>query len=207
MPKITRLVQGKKNPNRVNLYLDGEFAFALSIDAVGARSLKSGLELSEAEILSLKEEDLDGKVYGLLLNFLSYRPRTVKEVRDRLYKYEVRDKMKQDSLITRLQSQGYLDDLKFATWFVESRNSHRPRSRRMLTQELQLKGISRDIIEQLGSDMTDESKSMGELIRKKFGGGGVRLDPKEKQKVYGYLSRQGFAWDKIVEVVKTWESE
>lgn len=207
MPKITRLVQGKKNPNRVNLYLDGEFAFALSIDAVGSRSLKPGLELSESEILNLKEEDLDGKVYGLLLNFLSYRPRTVKEVRDRLYKYEVRDIDKQNALIAKLQSQGYLDDLKFAEWFVESRNSHRPRSRRMLSQELQLKGISREIIDQLGADMTDESKSLSQLIHKKFGEGGKKLDPNVKQKVYGYLSRQGFAWDKITEVVKTWESE
>lgn len=207
MPKITRLVQGKKNPNRVNLYLDGEFAFAISIDVVGGQNLKPGLELSEEQISSLKEQDSDGKVYGLLLNFLSYRPRTVKEVRDRLYKYEVRDKVKQDALIAKLQSQGYLDDLKFATWFIESRNSHRPRSKRMLSQELQMKGISKDIIEQLGSGMTDESKSMGELIRKKFGDGGERLDPKKKQKIYGYLSRQGFAWDKITEVVKTWESE
>jgi regulatory protein len=136
MPIITRIVQGKKNPNRVNLYLDGSYAFALSIDEVGKHSLKKGLELTDHQIENLKENDQTDYVYAKILNFLSFRPRTVKEVRDRLRKYEVVDKTKQDLLIDRLTSSGYVDDVAFARWFIESRNTHRPRSRMMLAQEL-----------------------------------------------------------------------
>lgn len=203
---ITRLVQGKKNPNRVNLYLDDEFAFALSIDEVGKHGLKKGLELTGAQIASLKDNDESEYVYAKILNFLSYRPRTVKEVRDRLYKYEVRDKGKQDLLIAKLNEKGYLDDLKFATWFIESRNSHRPRSTRMLKQELMVKGVPGDIIAEAMAGSADESDTISRVLDKKLG---VRrtLESEEEQKIYTYLSRQGYAWDKIKEVVKTWQSE
>lgn len=206
MPTITRLTQGKKNPNRVNLYLDDAFAFALSIDEVAKNNLKKGLELSDDQIARLKQTDETEYVYAKLLNFLSYRPRTVKEVRDRLYKYEVKETTKQDYFIDKLKSKGYLDDLAFARWFIDSRNTHRPRSKRYLSAELSAKGISKDIILAVSGTISDESETIYHLLDKKLG---VRrkLEMAEKQKIVGYLARQGFAWDKITQVVKTWESE
>lgn len=206
MPIITRLTQGKKNPNRVNLYLDNQFAFALSIDEVVKHSLKKGLELKSEQIESLKDTDQTDHIYAKILNFLSYRPRTVKEVRDRLYKYEVRDATKQNLLISKLKSRGYLDDLKFAEWFIGSRNTHRPRSLQMIKQELQSKGIEVDVIKSVINQVSDESETISHLLAKKLGTPHT-LDQTEKQKIYSYLSRQGFVWDKIKEVVKSWESE
>lgn len=206
MPVITRLVQGKKNPNRVNLYLDDVFAFALSIDEVAKQGLKKGLDLSDGQIARLKDIDQTEYVFGLLLNFLSYRPRTVKEVRDRLYKYEVRDETKQNTLIDKLTSKGYLDDLKFAKWFIQSRNTHRPRSYRFLAAELKSKGVSEEVIQSVAGEVSDERETISLILTKKMGPS-HRLEMAEKQKIYGYLSRQGFAWDKITEVVKCWESE
>ncbi len=206
MPIITRLVQGKKNPNRVNLYLDNQFAFALSIDEVAKHSLKKGLELKSEQIESLKDTDQTDHIYAKILNFLSYRPRTVKEVRDRLYKYKVNDKVKQDLLIERLQSKEYLDDLKFTQWFIECRNTHRPSSPRMLTAELKTKGVSEEVIKSVINEVADETETIRHLLAKKLGTPHT-LDQTEKQKIYSYLSRQGFVWDKIKEVVKSWESE
>ncbi len=206
MPIVTRLVQGKKNPNRVNLYLDDQFAFALSIDEVAKHGLKKGLELTGSQIESLKDNDDTEYVYAKILNFLSYRPRTVKEVRDRLYKYDVRDVAKQDLLISKLESKGYLDDLAFARWFIDSRNNHRPRSKRYLIAELSGKGIKPAIIQAVSATISDESETILRLLDKKLGAH-RDLEASEKQKIMGYLARQGFAWDKITEVVKNWESE
>jgi regulatory protein len=206
MPVITRLVQGKKNPNRVNLYLDDVFAFALSIDEVAKNNLKKGLDLSDEQITRLKDTDEIEYIYTKLLNFLSYRPRTVKEVRDRLYKYEIKDVTKQDFFIDKLKSKGYLDDLLFARWFINSRNTHRPRSKRYLSAELSAKGIGKDIIQSVSSQIGEESETIRHLLGKKLGSPRL-LELAEKQRIIGYLSRQGFAWDKISEVVKNWESE
>jgi len=206
MPIITRLVQGKKNPNRVNLYFDDKFFFALSIDEVAKYGLKRGLELTPESIEKLKDNDETDYVYAKILNFLSYRPRTIKEVRDRLYKYDIKDESKQKSLIDVLQSKGHLDDLVFARWFVESRNTHRPRSKRYLSAELKAKGVSDEIIKQVAGQIGDENQTIREILTKKLGSS-RKLEIKEKQKILGYLGRQGFAWDKIIEVVKSWESE
>jgi regulatory protein len=206
MPVITRLVQGKKNPNRVNLYLDDEFAFALSIDEVGKKSLKKGLELSPGEIEDLKKADSDEYIYGKILNFLSFRPRTVKEVRDRLWKYEVKDEDSQNIVIDKLKSKGYLDDVSFAKWFIESRNTHRPRSISMLKMELSQKGVPKDIISDLVATMGDEKATIMHLLDKKLGNHRILGKP-ELVKIQGYLVRQGFAWDKVSEVVKSWQSE
>jgi regulatory protein len=206
MPTITRLAQGKKNPNRVNLYLDNQFAFALSIDEVGKHGLKKSLELTGEQVEALKATDESEYVYAKILNFLSYRPRTIKEVRDRLWKYDVKDIVAQNTLIERLKSRSYLDDVAFARWFIESRNTHRPRSRRLLTQELKSKGLTDEVILSVIDEAADESETIRRLLSKKLGVPHV-LDRDIRQKMYAYLSRQGFAWESIKEVVKTWESE
>jgi regulatory protein len=206
MPTITRLVAGKRNQSRVNIYFDGEFTLALSLDEVVKHGLKKGLELSEAEITKLKDQDATDYAYNKLLNFLSYRPRTVKEVRDRLYKYEVRDPGKQNLLIERLQSKGYLDDVAFARWFIDSRNTHRPRSPRRIEQELQAKGVSREVIKEVIGTVADVEQTIRALLEKKLGTSRI-ISLAERQKIGGYLTRQGFPWDKIKQVVKSWESE
>lgn len=188
MPIITRLVQGKKNPNRVNLYLDEVFAFALSLDEVAKSGLKKGLVLTDAQIEVLKSTDSSEYVYAKILNFLSYRPRTVKEVRDRLYKYDVKLESDQNYFIDRLNKKGYLDDLKFAQWFVDSRSISRPRSIRHLVMELSSHGISRDIIARVTSQY-DETEALALQITKKSN--------LPREKLIAYLVRRGFSYDLV----------
>lgn len=206
MPKITRLVQGKKNPNRVNLYLDDEFAFALSIDEVAKKSLKKDLELTDSQINELKSNDEAAQIYAKILNFLSYRPRSVKEVKDRLTKYKVLGDAAQNAYITKLRDSGYLDDLAFAKWFIDSRNNHKSRSKRMLMYELSLKGIPKEVVDSLKSSMNDDESTLIKLISKKLGTP-RKLEVYEKQKIQTYLVRQGFAWEEVSKVVKSWQSE
>lgn len=206
MPTITRLVAGKRNPNRVNIYLDGRFAFTLSLDEVVKQGFKKGVELSDEQITTLKESDATEYVYAKLLNFLSYRPRTIKEVRDRLYKYEVRESVKQNALIARLQEKGYLDDISFAKWFIASRNANKPRSARQIRSELSAKGVSRDVINEVIKDVAGEEETIMGLLSKKLGAKRV-LATQEKQKICAFLARRGFAWEKVTKVVKCWQSE
>lgn len=206
MPIVTRLVAGKRNPSRVNLYLDDRFALALSLDEVVKRGLKKGLELSDEQVVALREADENDKVYAKILNFISFRPRSVKEVRDRLKQYEVKDPGEQTLLISRLIDRGYLDDFKFAEWFVQSRNTHKLRSPRAIKAELSAKGISREIQAQVLSTVNDPVMTISSVLSKKLGSPRV-LSLAERQKIGSYLVRHGFAWQDIQEVVKMWESE
>ncbi len=206
MPTITRLVAGKKNPSRVKVYIDGRFAFALSIDEVVKSHLKLNQDITDTEIEILKVSDNENKVYGKILNFLSFRPRSVKEVRNRLHLYDVKDVIKQNLLIEKLKSRGYLDDLAFAKWFIESRNTHKLHSPRFIRYELSAKGIGKNVLDQVMSQVLSPEVTIIRLLTKKLGNNRP-LFGEERQKVTTYLARQGFAWDKIAEVVKTWESE
>ena len=99
MSTITRLLAGKKNPGRINLYLDGEFAFALTIDEVVKNGLKKGLELTAGQVEALKINDEMLWAYAKILNYLSFRPRTEFEVRVRLKKYAITETANVDWII------------------------------------------------------------------------------------------------------------
>lgn len=189
MPTITRLVHGKRNPNRVNIYLDDHFALALSVDVVVSRSLKLGRQLTEGEVIELKAADDQSKLYAKILNFISYRPRSIQEVRHRLRSYGVTEPDAQNQLVARLQTQGYLDDLAFARWLVESRARSRPRSARHLSAELASKGISPEIIAAVIPPETDLT-ALPTIIRKKSSS----LDHFH---LVAYLARRGFRYADI----------
>ncbi len=192
MPVVTRLTAGKRDPSRVNVYLDESYSFSLSADLVLASGLKKGVSLTQAQLDTYKVKSTGEKVFGKILNFLSYRPRATREVRDRLLLY-LKDFEDQESItkltLSRLDSLGYLSDLEFAKWFVESRNKSRPRSVRALSYELYHKGISKEIISQVLQELGSDKSALELIIEKK-----QHLPP---DKLMAYLARQGFPYELI----------
>ena len=87
MKKITALEVQKKNPNRVNIHLDGEFAFGLA--RIVAAWLRVGQELSEEKIEQLQAEDARERAFQQAMLFLSYRARSESEIRQNLRKHEI----------------------------------------------------------------------------------------------------------------------
>jgi regulatory protein len=189
MSVVTRLVAGKRNPNRVNVYLDDKFAFALSLDEVVKRGLTKGTDLKEQDIGELLQNDLEDRMYMKALNYLSYRPRSTKEVHDKLYKYGLRDKAVIKRVVSRLQANGHLDDESFARWFTESRSTHRPRSARHLAAELSQKGVDRDVINMVVRAENNDEGAIQQLIAKK--------SSLSREKLIAYLARRGFTFDLI----------
>lgn len=152
--RITALKAQKRNHQRVNIYLDEEFAFGLS--RIVAAWLHVGQELSPEEIKKLKLEDEKEYAYQRAIRYIGYRMRSVYEVQHHLRKKGVEDLVIED-VIDRLQKNGLLSDLNFAQMWIENRNEFRPRSHRMLSIELKQKGIRSDIISKiLGETTSDE---------------------------------------------------
>lgn len=192
MPIITNLFFQKRDPSRVNIFIDGKFTFSLSAEQVITRRLKKTQELSPTELKNLVALCDEEKVFSRLYNYLSYRPRSTSEVRDRLNRYLDKESLELKArLITRLTKLGYLDDLKFATWFVESRRTHRPRSRRQLASELFGKGVPRTIVKQVLDNFSDDRDALKRLISKKS-----FLD---RPHLIVYLARKGFSYSLIKE--------
>lgn len=200
--KITALKLQKRNRNRVNVYLDGEFAFGLS--KIVAAWLRTGQELSDEKIAEFKAQDGVEIALQRALNFLSYRARSEQEVRQNLTKHGHDDHVI-DEIIERLNRGGLLNDQDFAELWVENRSEFRPRGRQMLRMELRKKGIQDEIISDV-LDPLDEDKLAFKAARKKA----RRYKHLEYQdfrkKLSGFLARRGFHYGSISAVVpKIWE--
>lgn len=202
MKKITAIEAQKKNPERVNIHLDGEYAFSLS--RIVAAWLKVGQTVDDEKITALQAEDEHEKAYQRALHFLSYRPRSLAEVKRNLCRHEVPGKVVEETL-ERLQRSGLVNDEQFAQAWVENRNSFRPRSRRALSMELRQKGLDEaTILSVLEAGADDESLAYEAALRKARRLAGLDwLD--FRRKLSEFLGRRGFSYGIIAPVViKIW---
>jgi regulatory protein len=196
--RITAIEPQQKNPHRVNIYLNGEFAFGLA--AIVAAWLKVGQELSEEKIASLKVEDEREAAYQKALHFLSFRPRTLAEVRQNLKRRGISEPVIEET-ISRLRNAGLLNDEAFARAWVENRNTFHPRSKQVLRMELRRKGLSDEIVQTVLETQVDEAALAFEAARKYA----LRLASLEwaefRQKLGGFLTRRGFSYTTLAPVV------
>ncbi|MFH1841099.1 MAG: regulatory protein RecX [Candidatus Shapirobacteria bacterium] len=118
--------------------------------------------------------------------FLSFRPRSEKEVAD----YLVRKKIPLGPIIKKLKRLKLLDDREFARWFLEQRASFKPKGKMALKQELYQKGIARELVEELLAEV-DEASEARKIMEKK------KLLP---EKMMALLARRGFSWETIKDV-------
>ncbi|MCZ2127508.1 MAG: RecX family transcriptional regulator [Anaerolineales bacterium] len=197
MKRISALEVQKKNPNRVNVHLDGEFAFGLA--RIAAAWLKVGDLLADEKIAALRLEDERERALQQALLFLSYRARSEKEIRQNLKKHEYSADSVEQTL-TRLRENRLADDTQFAQAWVENRNTFRPRSRRALTLELRQKGLDDETIQSAVADLDEEALAYESARRK-----ASRFQSLEwgefRKKLSEHLARRGFSYSVAAPVV------
>ncbi len=197
MAKITAIELQKHDPNRVNIHLDGNYAFGLT--RITAAWLKVGQELSEDKIASLQAEDNRERAYQQAMLFLSYRARSESEIRQNLSKHEIPQDVIEQTL-ERLREEQLADDKQFARVWVENRNTFRPRSRRALQMELRQKGLSDEAVQSALEGLDEEALAYEAGLKK-----ARRLQSKEwnefRKKLSEHLARRGFPYSVTASVV------
>lgn len=202
--KITALKIQVRDKDRVNVFVDGKYRFSLDITQVAELGIKNGAEYSEDELAELENESQFGKLYTRSLEYALIRPRSQREMRDYLYRKTRDTRTKTGSIkkgvsveltervFDRLAGKGYIDDEKFARFWVENRNLRKGSSKRKLQAELIAKGVDRQVIEQtLGESERSDAEEIQKIIAKKAS----KYD--DSQKLIAYLARQGFRYDDI----------
>ena len=202
MLKITEIKQGVKNPNRVNVFVDGKYSFSLDIAQAVDFKLKVGKEIAEEELVEYKNQSEFGKLYQRALEWALVRPRSEKEVYDYLYKkiYEKKlDKNYIDKIIKKLKDKKYLDDEAFARYYVENRFVKKGISQKRLKMELMKKGISKSTIDGAVGARDDEEEILKIIAKKR-----AKYDD---EKLIQYLCRQGFSYELVRELVQSYEKD
>jgi regulatory protein len=204
MVQITDLQVQKHNPRRLSVFLDGEYAFG--VERIVAAWLSVGDEVNREEIEILLQKDERERAYLRALQLVNVRPRSMREVTTRLDKAGYGEDTIANT-IERMQIAGLIDDAKFAQTWVENRCTFRPRSKRILVYELHQKGLSDQEIQSAVSDL-DESNLALKLAEKCASRCKDLPFEQFRKKMYGYLSRRGFGYETVAEVIqKTWQSQ
>lgn len=214
--KITSISAQVRNPDRVNVSIDGRYRFSLDISQITDLGVKVGREVSEGELVTLETESQFGKLYSRALEYCLMRPHSVREVRDYLYRKTLTTKYKDKQgqvreksgcsptlsarVLEKLQHKGYVNDVQFARWWAENRNVGKGTSLRKLSAELRAKGVDTQTIEQAisASGRRDDSE-LTNIVAKK------RVKYPDDQKLIQYLARQGFRYDDIKAALETLE--
>lgn len=195
--KITALREQKRNKDRVNVYLDGEYAFSLGAQL--AAELQEGSFLSAAELHELQRRDSFANAYKKALDYLAYRPRSRNELSDYLRGKRVPERIIEE-VLGGLAREELVDDLAFAQYWVENRERFRPRSRALLSYELRRKGLDEEVISE-ALTAVDEEESARRAAHQRASRY-IRLDEKSfRQKMGQFLRRRGFTYRLIREVV------
>ena len=187
---ITAIEVQKRGKDRVNVFLDGAFAFSLGIEVVTEQGLHLGQRLSEDQIEELATADQFHKCLNAAFRLLSHRPRSEAEIRTRLRpRFE---KQAIDRVIIHLKARHMVDDVAFAQFWKENRESFSPRSKRMLKLELRRKGIDPEVITDV-VEAIDEEQSAYKAAEKKARPWAREDYNTFRRKLGAFLSRRGFS--------------
>jgi|SRR3989344_201047 len=200
MPAVTA-IKKKGQKNQFDIYIDGKKLIFLSGDKVVKSKLKPGVELSETELNSLKAESAQDIYLNRCIRFASFRPRSRAETTKFIKRIKT-PAVLVDTILNNLSHLGLINDLEFAKWWIDQRQTFRPKSTQVVSRELMQKGIDRETINQVNmvSSISEEvlaGKAIaGKLSRLKS------LPPKEfRQKAIAFLQRRGFKWETIKSVI------
>jgi len=201
---ITTLEAQKRNSARLNVHLDGVYAFSLA--RIVAAWLSVGRELSDEEIEALRREDSFEEAARVALRFIAYKPRTTAELRKRLIDGKLSEKAIEHTILRFIET-GLINDGQYARDWVDNRQVFHPRSTRMIEYELRRKGVVNADIEAALADVSDDDQMAYQLANQKINRY-ANLDlPEFRSKLGGYLARRGFSYEVIARVVNRLWSE
>lgn len=196
---VTALKIQKRNRNRINVYLDGEYAFPVA-RIVGAW-LQIGQVLSEEKIAALREQDTKEVAYQRALNFLSYRPRSEAEVQRKLTEIGFDDTVIAETM-ERLRRANLISDTQFAKEWVENRSTFRPRGRRVLAMELRQKGVADDVIQRALDGTVDEDELAYQAAVRKARRWADLDYAAFRERLGAFLMRRGFSYGTISNLIE-----
>lgn len=143
------------------------------------------------------------KAKGYCYRLLKFRPRSEKEIRERLKRKSFSEEIVAQA-VEHLKKLNYINDKEFSLAWANSRITKNLGLRRIYF-ELKQKGIEKTIIDETLSAIKEkyrESQVIDYISKEKFEKMIVKTDPlKAKQRIYAFLLRRGFAPDKVSEAL------
>jgi regulatory protein len=201
--KITAIAAQAHDAQRVNIFIDGEFAIGISLATLAAERLHVGLALDDEGWARLEAAGQAEKAMSAAMRLLDARPRTAAELRQRLRRKEFPPEVA-DAAIARLAELGLVDDAAFSRYLIENRQTFRPRGQLAIRDELRRKGVERGVIDAALDEAAAEADPEAEAERAMAVARGAArryADAPDRasfqRRLGGFLQRRGFTLDTI----------
>ncbi len=202
--RITALEPQARNPERINVFVDDRFLLGVSAAVVLQLGLELEQELQPAQLEQLRSEATLQQTVERAYNYLSYRPRSREEVRRYLRRKETPPEII-DTVLARLAHLDLIDDRAFASFWVETREQFSPRGSHALKNELRLKGVERDVVDELVDEEKDEERAL--IAGRKKALSLLHLPSMDyatfRTRLGSFLQRRGFGYEVSTRTVRT----
>src|SRR6266566_4502507 len=201
--RITALEPQMNNPDRINLFVDGRFLMGVNTVIVLRMGLRLEQELSPEQLELLHSEEVEQRAVDRALNYLSYRPRSREEVRRYLRRKETPPEIIETAL-ARLDRLDFVNDRTFAGFWIESREHFSPRGARALKNELRMKGVERDVVDEMVNDEQDEERALRAGRKKAIAlANAPNIDfATFRNRLGSFLQRRGFGYQVTARTVR-----
>ena len=206
--RITRIESQKKNPSRKSIYADGAYVAGVSEETLFRSALRTGDEITVERLKTLVKLEETSSAKRVALRFLAHRPRTRKEVRNKLREKEFGEDDINFTLDT-LQRAGLINDGAFARMYIRDALAAKSTGKILLKRKLLMMGVEKTIVESALQETLgggDEEASALEAGRKFLKKSATPRSATERGKLRNrlasFLGRRGFQWSTIQPVVK-----
>ena len=202
MPEITDLILQKNNKNKVNVYVDGEYSFAISYESILKNRIKKGSVLSDNELVLLQ---IDNQKALALEKAISYVSKTIK-TKKQVYDYLAKKGFADDCIyycIDKLKEYKYIDDKEYAKRYIESVKNQ---GKRLLEYKLRAKGIKQDDFETAFNEVNPNQQSNAYEVCKKYLKN-KELTKENLSKAYRYLIGRGFSYEDVDNAIRQFKDE
>lgn len=201
MAIISQIEIQKRNKQRVNLYVDGEFYSGLQLVAVARLGLREGAEVDEATLKEVVHQSEISYAFEKCVDYLSKSMKTTKQIRDYLRKKGVVSEV-EEIVVQKLKDYHYVDDQLYVQLYTEQNSLSK--GQRRIKNELMQKGIYKEMAEQVEVDDQKQRQTAVELSQKYMKN--KTNDFKTLQKLQRFLVYRGFDYDVVSQIIGQYRS-
>ncbi len=208
--EITKIEQQLKNIARYNVYIDGEFVLGVYDDTLLKYQLRKGDEITPEKLTEIREYDEYNYGKNVAYKFLSYKPRSIKEVKNKLT-YKKISKESVEKIIEHLKKYQFLNDESYAKMYLEQKTNNKGMGKSMVQFKMIDKGIDKEMISKVIEENYPEDKQIeaGKKLLEKYLKKKKKVEDKMelKRKCSQYLFSRGFSYGIIAQILNISENE
>lgn len=202
--KITDYKIQKNNEEKMNVYVDGEYKFSMSVDSFLSEGLYKGLEITEEQIEEIKVRDGSKLAYIQIVSTLNYGMKTEKEMIDKLKEKGYKEDAIQKAIM-KAKDYNLINDDYYIELYIKTKAIPAKWGEQKIISNLYKKGININDIKLKITEMYDEEDKYDNaysLAIKKLKTIKEADINKKKQKLNQFLLGKGYSYEIVSKVIK-----